>query len=305
MFRYLIVVVVTFVTCNSDVTAEKEGLFVIPSGNIKFNPNQKSTYEEEISSLNQFFIDYYNNATKADDTQVITCPPGFEPNATQVSEKEGLFIIPSGNIKFNPNQKSTYEEEISSLNQFIKDYYYNATKADDTQVIACPPGVEPNATQVCILPEIILGHECNPENVWNYKTTSPCIILSYNGKTTTTTTKFDPYDDIEELPNQMPHRLKNEIKDITYYNNNIMKEVIWVSCTLLGIHSYYGPGFPKSFFSNTNLTGYRKPIVALQLNLKDEINTTVEITCNMWAKGIDNEKNPETSVKFTVTVEKN
>ncbi|XP_042210312.1 sodium/potassium-transporting ATPase subunit beta-like [Homarus americanus] len=236
----LIVVVVTFVTCNSAVTAEKEGLFVIPSGNIKFNPNQKSTYEEEISSLNQFFIDYYNNATKA----------------------------------------------------------------DDTQVIKCPPGVEPNATQVCILPEKILGHECNPENVWNYNTTSPCIILSYNGKTNRTT-KFDPYDDINELPNQMPKLIKDKIKQIYFEENNTMQEVIWVSCTFIGIHSYYGPGFPKSFFSNTNLPGYRKPIVALQLILKDEINTTVEITCNMWAKGIDNGKTSETSVKFTVTVEKN
>ncbi|XP_042204513.1 sodium/potassium-transporting ATPase subunit beta-like [Homarus americanus] len=222
-------------------------------------------------------------------------------NSAVTAEKEGLFVIPSGNIKFNPNQKSTYEEEISSLNQFLMDYYNNATKADDTEVIACPSGVEPNATQVCILPKEILGHECNPENVWNYNTTSPCIILSYNGKTNT---KFDPYDDITELPSQMPHRLRDKIKDITYTNNNTMQEVIWVSCTLLGIHSYYGPGFPKSFFSNTNLTGYRKPIVALQLNLKNEINTTVEITCNMWAKDIDNEKNPETSVKFNVTVEK-
>ncbi|XP_042204512.1 sodium/potassium-transporting ATPase subunit beta-like [Homarus americanus] len=230
----LIVVVVTFVTCNSAVTAEKEGLFVIPSGNIKFNPNQKSTYEEEISSLNQFFIDYY----KADDTQVITCPLGFEPNATQV----------------------------------------------------------------CILPERYL-YSCNPENVWNYNTTSPCIILSYNGKTTTT--KFDPYDDIKELPSQMPNLLKDLIKEERYFYNDTMPGVVWVSCTFGSTwYSYYGPGFPKFFFFNTNLPGYRKPIVALNLFLCNEINTTVEITCNMWAKGIDNEKNPETSVKFTVTVEK-
>ncbi|XP_042239090.1 sodium/potassium-transporting ATPase subunit beta-like isoform X2 [Homarus americanus] len=213
-----------------------------------------------------------------------------------VTEKEGLFVIPSGNIKFNPGQKSTYEEEISSLNQFIKDY--NATKAD-TQVIACPPGVEPNATQVCILQKVILGHECIPEMVWNYNTTSPCIILSYNGKT-----KFDPYDDIEKLPSQMPNTLRDLIRSITYENGGVMKEVIWVSCTHFGIHSYYGPGFPSSFFSNTNLPGYRKPIVAFQLVLKDLVNTTVEIDCNMWAKGID-EQSPEASVKFTVTLEKN
>ncbi|XP_042221413.1 sodium/potassium-transporting ATPase subunit beta-like [Homarus americanus] len=230
----LIAVVVTFVTCNSAVTAKKEGLFVIPSGNIKFNPNQKSTYEEEISSLNQFFIDYYN-----------------------------------------------------------------ATKADDTQVIRCPLGFEPNATQVCILPEQYLQLDCNPENVWNYNTTAPCIILSYNG-----TTKFDPYDDIEELPSQMPDILKEQIKEFGYFYNNTMLEVIWVSCTS-GIIYSYNLGFPKYFFSNTNLPGYRKPIVVLQLNLGNEINTIVEITCNMWAKGIDNEKNSETSVKFTVTVGKN
>ncbi|KAG7159505.1 Sodium/potassium-transporting ATPase subunit beta-1-like [Homarus americanus] len=175
---------------------------------------------------------------------------------------------------------------------------YNATKAD-TQVIACPPGVEPNATQVCILQKVILGHECIPEMVWNYNTTSPCIILSYNGKT-----KFDPYDDIEKLPSQMPNTLRDLIRSITYENGGVMKEVIWVSCTHFGIHSYYGPGFPSSFFSNTNLPGYRKPIVAFQLVLKDLVNTTVEIDCNMWAKGID-EQSPEASVKFTVTLEKN
>ncbi|XP_042221319.1 uncharacterized protein LOC121865833 [Homarus americanus] len=222
MFRYLIVVV-TFVTCNSDVTAEKEGLFVIPSGNIKFNPNQKSTYEEEISSLNQFFIDYYNNAN-------------------------------------------------------------NATKADDTQVIICPPGFEPNATQICILPE--LG--CIPENVWNYNTIYPCIILSYNG-----TTKFDPYDDIEELPSQMPNLLKDINKEIWYLNNNTMPEVIWVSCTY-GRNDYYAPIDTNRLVPiDTNLPGDRKHIiVALNLFLCNEIkiNTTVEITCNMWAKGIDNEK---------------
>ncbi|XP_042221556.1 sodium/potassium-transporting ATPase subunit beta-like [Homarus americanus] len=208
-------------------------------------------------------------------------------NSAVTAEKEGLFVIPSGNIKFNPNQKSTYEEEISSLNQFFIDYY-NATKADDTQVITCPPGFEPNATQVCILPE--LG--CNPENVWNYNTTAPCIILSYNGTTT-----FDPYDDIEELPSQMPNLLKDLIAEFWY--SNTMPEVIWVSCTFGRMYSYYAP------FLNTNLPGYRKPIVALKLILCNEINTTVEINCNMWAKGIDNEKNSETSVKFTVTVEKN
>lgn len=148
-----------------------------------------------------------------------------------------------------------------------------------------------------------------------------CIILKLNK---ILNWKPDYYNDIEELPKDMPKTLKDHIQQRSADGETL--DVVWVSCecenpiddnSLKNI-SYISlsgeQGFLGRYFPYKNLVGYKSPLVGVQFeaahgelitimlfilysldNLMNHIgNTSVNIKCRAWAKNIEIESNQGT-----------
>lgn len=79
----------------------------------------------------------------------------------------------------------------------------------------------------------------------------------------------DTYDDLNNLPAEMPDDLKSHIKSLP----PAARKQIWVSCTgehpldneKMGPIQYYPRrGFPSYYFPYQNLDGYMSPLIAVQ-----------------------------------------
>lgn len=109
--------------------------------------------------------------------------------------------------------------------------------------------------------------KCTKAQQYGYKNAAPCIFLKLN--------KIfgwvpDYYNDINELPEDMPESLKKHIKSL---NSTAERSQVWVSCQgeegvdkeLLGPAEYYPKqGFPSYFYPYENRRGYVSPLVAVK-----------------------------------------
>ncbi|CAB3231533.1 unnamed protein product [Arctia plantaginis] len=131
---------------------------------------------------------------------------------------------------------------------------------------------------------------CTEENHFSFHKSSPCIFIKLN--------KIygwypDVYDNVQDLPYDMPDDLQYYIKNLTAFNSNFAN-MVWLSCygETPADQENIGPirylpfqGFPGYFYPYENAEGYLSPLVAIHLQ-KPKTGIVINIECRVWARNI-------------------
>ncbi|GAB0093311.1 Sodium/potassium-transporting ATPase subunit beta [Sergentomyia squamirostris] len=150
----------------------------------------------------------------------------------------------------------------------------------------CDFGTPPKAGRVCAV-EVSTWGDCTSANGYGFNKSAPCIFIKLNR-----IFNWMPeyYDDVNDLPEDMPEDLKQHIAAIP---ENQRKQV-WISCN--GEHSSdreaLGPvkyipqrGMASYYYPFINIPGYLSPLIAVQLE-RPALNRVINIECRAWAKNI-------------------
>ncbi|KAK4317077.1 hypothetical protein Pmani_011827 [Petrolisthes manimaculis] len=213
-----------------------------------------------------------------------------------LTTKPGFILHPSDSlISYNSSHKDNVY--ITELNKFIKAY---ETLPSDS--ILCNDTTKPGPGESCQYREEWLGGVCKKDNSWGYtiNNTHPCILVTPNMVPYWVP---DTYKTEEELPEEMPQYLKNNIIDSIYDVGHISK-FAWVSCEVLSGEGYCSLtpwfGFPDYFFPYNTNTNYRSPVLSARVDWRGAQKKYVKLRFQMWAKNLD----PKETIQ-TITVEAN
>ncbi|KAJ6649707.1 Sodium/potassium-transporting ATPase subunit beta-1 [Pseudolycoriella hygida] len=190
-------------------------------------------------------------------------------------------------IWYDAKDKKQVDYWTGLLSQFLQPYTNRTLMvgAGKNQV-QCDFDKGPGYGQVCAVNVDKLG-PCSESNGFNYNKSAPCIFLKLNK-----IYNWEPeyYDDINNLPNEMPQDLKDEIKSLPV---NQRKQV-WVSCngerssdeeSLRGMKYFPSRGFPGYYYPFKNAPGYLSPLIAVKIE-RPTLNRIINIECRAWAKNI-------------------
>ncbi|XP_055682368.1 sodium/potassium-transporting ATPase subunit beta-2-like [Lutzomyia longipalpis] len=144
----------------------------------------------------------------------------------------------------------------------------------------------PKPGRVCAV-EVSKWEHCNAENDYGYSKSSPCIFVKLNRIFNWVP---DFYDDVNDLPDDMPEELKSHIAQL----DASKRKQVWISCR--GEHpsdrEAIGPikyipshGMASYYYPFTNIPGYLSPIIAVHLE-RPALNRLINIECRAWAKNI-------------------
>ncbi|TMW50940.1 hypothetical protein DOY81_004013 [Sarcophaga bullata] len=128
---------------------------------------------------------------------------------------------------------------------------------------------------------------CSPKNSYGYNNNRPCVFLKLN-KIFNWVPEY--YDDLAELPDDMPVELKQHISSVQPWE----RQQIWVSCNgtnaedkeSLGEVKYFPTqGFPAYYYPYMNQPGYLSPLIAVQFQKLPNAKM-MNIECRAWARNI-------------------
>ena len=123
----------------------------------------------------------------------------------------------------------------------------------------------PRDDQVCAL-DISQLKDCSSSNGYGFNKSAPCVFLKLNR---IFGWKPQFYNDINDLPKEMPESLKDHIKSLDEKERN----QIWVTCQgespadeeIIGDVQYFPTqGFPGYYYPFKNTPGYLSPLVAVK-----------------------------------------
>jgi sodium/potassium-transporting ATPase subunit beta len=204
---------------------------------------------------------------------------GFRPMPKEVEQGSLIWYSSS-------NQTQT-DYWVSALDDFLLPYRNNKILpgGGKNQKI-CDFDNLPGANQVCALVVDDFG-PCSTQQGYSFNKSSPCIFLKLNR-----IYGWEPeyYDDINDLPEEMPDDLKSYITSLP----EIQRKQIWVSCKgefpndveNVGKIEYIPTrGFPSYFYPFTNTQGYLSPLVAVRF-ARPKLNQIINVECRSWAKNI-------------------
>ncbi|XP_026680191.1 sodium/potassium-transporting ATPase subunit beta-2-like [Diaphorina citri] len=121
------------------------------------------------------------------------------------------------------------------------------------------------------------------------------------------------YENIGELPPEMPESLKKHIND-TALGDILKMQTVWVSCDgespadrehIGPVEIYPQHGTPGYYYPYENKEGYLSPVLAVHFK-NPKPNTLINVDCRAWAKNIIYKKslvNREGSVHFEIMVD--
>jgi sodium/potassium-transporting ATPase subunit beta len=218
---------------------------------------------------------------------------GFRPTAHDVDQGSLIW--------YDSSNQTQIEYWVERVDSFLNE----STRSEGKQKI-CDFGNPPNGNQVCKL-DITQFGDCIKEKEYGYGNSAPCIFLKLNR-----IYGWDPeyYNDIENLPADMPTSLVDHIKSL----NATQRDQVWVSCggeqgmdkELLGPIEYFPrQGFPSYFYPYTNRRGYVSPLVAVKF-LRPSVNQIINIECRAWAKNIvysGSHRDRKGSVHFEIMID--
>jgi sodium/potassium-transporting ATPase subunit beta len=171
-----------------------------------------------------------------------------------------------------------------NLDRFLKPYQKADRKSNQ---ISCNFETKKTDKQICV-PDLHLWDSCNSLASYGYNESSPCFVLVLNR---ITNWEPDYYEQIEELPTDMPDDLVKHIKGL----DPSQRKQMWVSCQaeqpvdneqLSSIQIVSDrQGFPSFYYPFTNAPGYLSPLVAIKVN-NPPLNVILNIECRVWAKNI-------------------
>lgn len=219
--------------------------------------------------------------------------PGLGIRPLSHDENKGSLIW------YSIQDSASTRKWLGLINSFMEPYHRNQTREPFTDCnFEKPPGID----RVCAIDTKQFGN-CNPQNVYGYNTSSPCVFIKLNRI-------FDWVPKFHTAPVQgMPEDLVVHIIKSPWRERN----QVWVSCK--GFTQFdrenvkgfkYSPhGFASFYYPYTNVPHYLSPLVAVQV-LDITPNIIVSIECRAWAQNIEYEgSNPNKlgSIKFKLRVD--
>lgn len=207
--------------------------------------------------------------------------PGLGYRPMPGSFKEGAMI------HYNAANKTQVKEWVDRLTDFLEPYrdHTQLPGGGKNQVI-CDFTNPPAKGNVCAVEVTKLG-SCTSEAGYGYNKSAPCIFIKLNR-----IYGWIPqvYDDITDLPENMPTDLTDHIKSLPEQD----RKQLWVSCNgispadieSIGPMEYFPHrGLPAYFYPYTNQPGYLSPLVAVHF-ARPIVKQSVNIECRVWAKNI-------------------
>jgi len=179
------------------------------------------------------------------------------------------------------------------LDDFIAPYE-GATDVSGQHTKLCSENNLPGKNEVCIFQDRWLGEICQKNEDWGYKLNRPCVLLKMN-KMIGWTPKV--YENLKELPANMPQDLKDHIAAEEKQHGSIPKRV-WISCKgeNPADQEYIGPikymphqGFNAYYFPYRKTDGYLSPIVAVEFKAPQPY-VLINVECRAWAKNIEHSR---------------
>ncbi|XP_017784392.1 PREDICTED: sodium/potassium-transporting ATPase subunit beta-2-like isoform X2 [Nicrophorus vespilloides] len=235
------------------------------------------------------------------DSSIIGTNPGlgFRPMPTADNAESTL-------IWFEGSNKTNFNKWVNNLSAFLDKYYTpGKTEKGTASIRKCSYNQPPKRGQVCDF-DVRLWGECSPDKFFNYHRNAPCIFLKLN-RIYGWVPEY--YNDIHDLPENMPDDLKKHIASVKPEERN----TIWISCEgenpadieYLGPISYHPQvqGFPGYYYPYENSEGYLSPLVAVQF-LRPVSGIVINIECKAWAKNIKHSRADRTgSVHFELLID--
>ncbi|KAG5881105.1 hypothetical protein JTB14_024350 [Gonioctena quinquepunctata] len=223
--------------------------------------------------------------------------PKWQLDRSLIGVNPGLGFRPMPNsneestlIWFQGSNKTSYTYWVENILQFLDKYYFPSKIAKGNgQIKSCSHSDYPAMGEVCEV-EVRDWGECNRDQFFHYHKNSPCIFLKLN-KIYGWTPEY--YDKVDELPAEMPTKLKEHIRSI---NNTKERQNVWLSCEgenpadveYLGTITYYPKdiqGFPGYYYPYMNSEGYLSPLVAVKFE-RPVSGIVINVECRAWAKNI-------------------
>lgn len=191
-------------------------------------------------------------------------------------------------IWYDAKEKTQVEYWTRLLSDFLQPYTNKSLMVGGGRnQVQCTFDSPPGFGQVCAVNIEKNFGPCSESNGFGYNLSAPCVFLKLNK-----IYNWEPlyYDNVNELPEEMPADLKETIKSLP---ENERKQ-IWVSCNgdnsadeenLRGMKYFPSRGFPGYFYPFKNTPGYLSPLIAVQIQ-PPTLNQIINIECRAWAKNI-------------------
>jgi sodium/potassium-transporting ATPase subunit beta len=150
--------------------------------------------------------------------------------------------------------------------------------------VVCDFNTKLEEHQVCIQ-NISSWQSCYSKPTYGYAESQPCFLIKLNR-----IYDWKPiyYDDIKDLPNDMPSELVVHIRSLS----PDQRKQVWVSCVgrstgFVGEIEFVSEwrGFPEYFYPYQKQRNYLSPLVAFRV-INPPLNTVVKLECRVWAKNI-------------------
>lgn len=200
--------------------------------------------------------------------------------------KQTDALIDSSMIQYNKESEAD-DGEIAGYGGWVERAKSFLDTYDDSKGKDCSAGDGVDAdsiTDFCKFKVSSLGN-CASAN-YGFDQGKPCVFLKLNK---IYGVENDPYNDVTDLPENMPEELKAHI------GKQADKNQVWIEChgeypadkESLGEIKYFpaSRGFPAYYFPYKNQKGYQSPVVAVQFeNAKP--NQLLHVECRAWAKNI-------------------
>ncbi|XP_058819351.1 sodium/potassium-transporting ATPase subunit beta-2-like [Topomyia yanbarensis] len=190
-------------------------------------------------------------------------------------------------IKYSAANRTDVKIWVDLLNDFLLPYRdQDALPGGGKNQVICDFNTPPTGGNVCAFDVTKLG-PCTAEEGYSYNKSAPCIFVKLN--------KIygwipEPYDNVNELPHDMPTDLVDHIKSLP---ENERKQV-WISCNglnladseAIGPLEYYpNRGFASYYYPYMNKAEYLNPLVAVHL-ARPTVKRNINIECRAWAKNV-------------------
>ncbi|KAI5744088.1 hypothetical protein M8J77_025514 [Diaphorina citri] len=210
-------------------------------------------------------------------------------------------------IWFKANNHTNVQKWTRKIDDFLEIYRKPLRKNQDP---SCDYGKRPAPGKVC---SVDVNHNMGPcvaDNSYGYPQSKPCVFIKLNK-----IYGWEPryYENIGELPPEMPESLKKHIND-TALGDILKMQTVWVSCDgespadrehIGPVEIYPQHGTPGYYYPYENKEGYLSPVLAVHFK-NPKLNTLINVDCRAWAKNIIYKKslvNREGSVHFEIMVD--
>lgn len=196
---------------------------------------------------------------------------------------------------------------VDRINEFLEPYKeQKMLPGGGKNQVICDFNSPPTPGNVCAFDVGKLG-PCSVEEGFSYNKSAPCFFIKLNR-----IYGWEPeyYDDINNLPDNMPEDLVEHIKSLP---ENERKQ-LWVSCNgqyaldkeIIGPISYFPRrGLPSYYYPYTNTPGYLSPLVAVNL-ARPEVKRSINVECRVWAKNViyrGGHRDRQGSIQFALLVD--